>query len=58
VLGDGHQLQMSGWAMLDFLLAPDDALGGRTPMDVLVRNGPDTAAVRRLLTASKVDAFG
>lgn len=58
VLGDGHQLQMSGWAMLDFLLAPDDALGGLTPMDVLVRNGPDTAAVRRLLTASKVDAFG
>jgi hypothetical protein len=63
VLDDGVQLGMSGWAMLDFLLAPDDALGGVSPIDVLRREGRPEAAggaavVRRLLAAAKADAFG
>jgi hypothetical protein len=58
MLEDGVQLGMSGWAMLDFLLAPDDALGGRHPLEVLQRGGTDAAEVRRLLQAAKADAFG
>jgi hypothetical protein len=58
VLEDSVQLGMSGWAILDFLLAPDQTLGGHTPLGVLRRNGPDAAGVRRLLAAAKVDAFG
>lgn len=49
---------MGAWAMLDFLLAPDEALGGFTPLASLRRDGPDAADVRRLLKAAKADAFG
>ncbi len=44
----------SAWSVLDFLLAPDDALGGRSPLAVL-RAG-DVALVRRLLAAREADA--
>jgi Protein of unknown function (DUF2384) len=44
----------SAWSVLDFLLAPDDALGGRTPLAAL-REG-DLASVRRLLAARESDA--
>lgn len=45
----------SPWSVLDFLLAPDDALGGRSPLAVL-RAG-DAAPIRRLLAARRTDAF-
>lgn len=47
---------MSGWATLDFLLAPDDALGGIAPFEALRRDGAD--GVRRLLEAAGSDSFG
>ena len=43
------------WAALDFLLAPDSALGGRTPLDAL-RAG-DREAVQRLIRANQADGF-
>ncbi|MDQ0474772.1 antitoxin Xre/MbcA/ParS toxin-binding domain-containing protein [Labrys wisconsinensis] len=43
------------WATLDFLLAPDTALGGRTPLEAL-RSG-DLDAVRRLVRAERGDGF-
>lgn len=45
----------SAWSVLDFLLVPDDALGGRSPL-ALLRDG-DMAPVRRLLAARGTDAF-
>lgn len=45
----------SAWSVLDFLLTPDDALDGRSPLAAL-RAG-DAAPVRRLLTAREADAF-
>lgn len=45
----------SPWSILDFLLAPDDALGGRTPLATL-RAG-ELAAVQRLLAARETDVF-
>ena len=47
--------ESSPWSVLDFLLAPDDALDGRSPLAAL-RAG-DVAAVRRLLAADEADAF-
>ncbi|MGO4839268.1 DNA-binding protein [Rhizobiaceae sp. 2RAB30] len=43
------------WATLDFLLAPDGALGGRSPLDAL-RQG-DLSAVERLVRANAGDGF-
>ncbi|MGO7040918.1 helix-turn-helix domain-containing protein [Rhizobium acaciae] len=43
------------WIALDFLLAPDTALGGRTPLQAL-RDG-DREAVRRLLRIETSDGF-
>src|SRR5690606_6718235 len=43
------------WATLDFLLAGDDALGGRAPLEAL-RAG-DRAAVLRLVRAEAGDGF-
>lgn len=58
ILALAAETGMSAWAMLDFLLAPDSALGGLTPLDAL-RRGPGLAGeVRRLLEAAKADAFG
>jgi hypothetical protein len=45
----------SHWSILDFLLAPDDALGGRTPIAALRAGEVDL--VRRLLSAREIDAF-
>ena len=43
------------WATLDFLLAPDSALGGRSPLEAL-RQG-DISAVERLVRANAGDGF-
>ncbi|EJC63768.1 hypothetical protein Rleg5DRAFT_0464 [Rhizobium leguminosarum bv. viciae WSM1455] len=43
------------WIALDFLLAPDTALGGRTPLQAL-RDG-DREAVRRLIRIETSDGF-
>ena len=45
------------WATLDFLLAPDSALGGLTPLSALKRGGAVAAAVHRLVTAALSDAY-
>jgi hypothetical protein len=47
--------EATGWSVLDFLLAGQDALGGRTPVAAL-RAG-DLPAVARLLAARGADAF-
>lgn len=47
--------EASPWSVLDFLLAPDDALDGRSPLTAL--RARDVAAVRRLLAAREADAF-
>lgn len=46
--------EASPWSVLDFLLAPEDALDGRAPLAAL-RAG-DLAPVRRLLAAREADA--
>ena len=43
------------WTTLDFLLAPDTALGGRTPLETLRDGEPD--AVLRLVRANGSDGF-
>lgn len=45
----------SAWSVLDFLLTPDDALQGRSPVAAL-RAG-DAAPVRRLLAGRAADSF-
>ncbi len=57
ILRDGASIGLSGWPMLDFLLAPDAALEGATPLQVLQRGDP-AGLVRRLLNAARADAFG
>jgi hypothetical protein len=44
------------WVTLDFLLAPDDALGGETPIDVLRDRGL-TPDLERLLRMERGDGF-
>lgn len=46
--------EATGWSVLAFLLAEDDALGGRTPLALLRDNGIE--AIRRLLAAREADA--
>jgi len=43
------------WAALDFLLAPDGVLGGRSPLEALQRG--EREAVARLVRASAGDGF-
>ncbi|PKA45233.1 DNA-binding protein (plasmid) [Rhizobium sullae] len=43
------------WATLDFLLAPDTVLGGRSPLEMLRGGEPD--AVLRLVRANGSDGF-
>jgi hypothetical protein len=57
ILRAGAACGLTGWAMLDFLLAPDSALGGSAPADIL-RRGTDMHEVLRILRAASVDAFG
>jgi hypothetical protein len=57
VLTGAAALGMGGWTLLDFLLAPDDALGGLTPLDSLRRDGTG-ADVVRVLAAAAADAYG
>jgi hypothetical protein len=45
----------TGWSVLAFLLAEEDALGGRTPLAALCAG--DLTAVRRIFAAREVDAF-
>lgn len=45
------------WVTLDFLLTPDTALGGLSPMDALRRGGAAAQAVGRLLAARTADAY-
>ena len=47
--------EAGSWAALDFLLAPDSALGGRTPLEAL-RAG-DREAVLRLVRVNQADGF-
>jgi hypothetical protein len=57
ILQQAAALGMEAWPMLDFLLAPDDALDGATPLQALQRGDP-ASAVQRLLNAAQADAFG
>jgi hypothetical protein len=43
------------WVTLDFLLAPDTALGGRTPLQAL--QAGDRAEVMRLVRAGQGEGF-
>jgi hypothetical protein len=43
------------WATLDFLLAQDSALGGRSPLEALLQG--DLGAVERLVRANTGDGF-
>lgn len=58
VLAMASELGMGVWTTLDFLLTPDDTLGGLRPLDALRRGGAEADAVRRLLEAAKADAYG
>lgn len=58
VLALASEAGMSAWATLDFLLAPDDALGGLAPLEALRRGPGPINDVLRLLEAAKADAFG
>ena len=49
--------ELSPWAILDFLLAEDAALGGVTPLGALRLGGDGAASVLRIAKASKSDAF-
>lgn len=56
ILRSAADLGMSGWATLDFLLAPDSALDGLAPVEALRRGGSED--VRRLLEIARLDSFG
>lgn len=58
VLAEGARLGLTDWAMLDFLLAEDKALGGLTPLAALRGGESGAADLRRMLAAMKADAFG
>jgi hypothetical protein len=58
VLDAGAAAGLTGWAMLDVLLAPDTALGGKTPLSILHQTDGDTASILRLLAAAQADSFG
>ena len=46
------------WAILDFLLAGDAALGGLSPLDALRGGGAAAEDARRIARTHKTDAFG
>ncbi|MBP0447500.1 hypothetical protein J8J14_22320 [Roseomonas sp. SSH11] len=45
----------SAWSILDFLLAPDDSLGGKAPITALRES--DRGTVQRLLASRQFDVF-
>ncbi len=45
----------SPWVVLDFLLAPDTVLAGRSPLEAL--KAGDREPVRRLVRAAQGDGF-
>ncbi len=51
----GRMADTSPWSTMDFLLSPDDALDGRTPLAAL--HAGDIATVRRLIAAHEADVF-
>lgn len=58
ILAIASELGMGAWATLDFLLTPDDALSGLSPVDALRRGGAEADAVGRVLEAARADAYG
>ncbi len=46
------------WALLDFLLAEDSALGGISPLEALRRGGHAADTVHRIVKAHTTDAYG
>ena len=56
VLAAANELGMSGWATLDFLLAPDAALDGMAPIEAMRRGS--LPSVLRLLDAAGSDSPG
>jgi hypothetical protein len=58
VLAQAAALGMGPWSVLDFLVAPDLALGGRSPLACLHAGGDLAVDVKRLLDAARTDAFG
>ncbi len=50
--------ELRPWAILDFLLAEDAALGGASPLQALRRGGGVAADAKRIVRAYKTDAFG
>ena len=50
--------ELGPWAVLDFLLAGDDALGGASPLEALRLGGDAADGVHRLIEAHRTDAFG
>jgi hypothetical protein len=46
------------WAILDFLITPDEVLEGLTPLEALRRGGSLAATVQRQLAAAAADAYG
>ncbi len=49
---------LSPWAILDFLLAEDDALGGLSPLEALRQGGHPADEALRIARAQKADVFG
>jgi hypothetical protein len=58
ILTDGAAASLTGWAMLDFLLAPDTVLGGLSPWQALRQGCAQPAEIGRILAASAASAFG
>ena len=56
ILAAANEAGMSGWVVLDFLLAPDAALDGMAPIEAMRRGG--LRSVLRLLDAVRSDSFG
>lgn len=49
---------ITGWTLLDFLLTPDTALNGASPLQAIQQGEEGAAKVRRLIEAEAVSAFG
>ena len=54
----GELADVGPWAILDFLLAEDAALGGAAPLAALSRGGAAAEDAKRIARAFKTDTFG